>query len=45
VLRKFRFDRDLMGVTFGENAVIAAGVGATLAVGDTCNVVREPALT
>jgi MOSC domain-containing protein len=41
VLRQFRFDRDLMGVTFGENAVIAAGIGATLSVGDTCKVVRH----
>jgi uncharacterized protein YcbX len=40
-LRSFRFDRDLMGVTFGENAVIAAGVGATLSIGDTCEVVRN----
>lgn len=41
VLRKFRFDRELMGVTFGENAVIAAGVGETLSVGDSCRVVRD----
>jgi uncharacterized protein len=41
VLRKFRFDRELMGVTFGENAVIAAGVGELLAVGDTCRVDRD----
>jgi uncharacterized protein YcbX len=41
VLRQFRFDRKLMGVTFGENAVIAAGIGATLSVGDTCQVVRD----
>lgn len=27
VLRQFRFDRELLGVTFGENAVIVAGVG------------------
>jgi uncharacterized protein YcbX len=39
VLRKFRFNRELMGVTFGENAVIAAGVGETLSVGDSCRVV------
>lgn len=41
VLRKFRFDRELMGVTFGENAVIASGVGETLSVGDSCRVVRD----
>lgn len=34
VLRGYRFDRRLKGVTFGENAVIEAGVGATLARGD-----------
>ena len=38
VLRQFRFNRQLMGVTFGENAVIAAGVGETLAVGAPCKV-------
>jgi uncharacterized protein len=36
VLRKFRFSRELMGVTFGENAVIAAGVGGTIALGARC---------
>jgi uncharacterized protein YcbX len=41
VLRKFRFDRELMGVTFGENAVIVAGVGETLSIGDSCRVVRN----
>lgn len=41
VLRKFRFNRELMGVTFGENTVIAAGVGESLAVGDTCNVIWD----
>jgi len=33
VLRTFRFDRALLGVTFGENAVVAAGIGASLEVG------------
>ncbi|HVY80672.1 MAG TPA: MOSC N-terminal beta barrel domain-containing protein [Steroidobacteraceae bacterium] len=41
VLRTFRFDRELKGVTFGENAVIAAGVGETLSVGDHGEVVLE----
>jgi uncharacterized protein YcbX len=41
VLRQFRFNRELMGVTFGENAVIASGIGATLSIGDRCRVVRE----
>ncbi len=33
VLRAFRFDKALMGVTFGENAVIAHGVGQVLEAG------------
>lgn len=33
VLRGFRFDRRLRGVTFGQNAVIVAGAGRTLRVG------------
>jgi uncharacterized protein YcbX len=41
VLRRFRFDRALMGVTFGENAVIAAGIGQSLALGDTCKVIWD----
>jgi uncharacterized protein len=36
VLRQFRFNRELKGVAFGENAVIAAGVGAAIAVGARC---------
>jgi len=36
VLRKFRFDRALLGVTFGENAVISAGSGLSLSRGDEC---------
>jgi hypothetical protein len=41
VLRTFRFDRRLMGVTFGENAVIAAGVGETLELGAHCSIVWD----
>lgn len=33
-LRQFRFDRELKGVTFGWNAVIATGAGATLRAGE-----------
>ena len=29
-LRSFRFNRELLGVTFGENAVVSAGIGSTL---------------
>lgn len=35
VLRTFRFDRELMGVTFGENAIVTAGVGQTIERGAT----------
>lgn len=38
VLRPFRYDRRLKGVTFGQNAVIAAGVGAELRVGEALQV-------
>jgi uncharacterized protein YcbX len=38
VLKKFRFDRTLLGVTFGENAVIGAGVGAWIESGAECSV-------
>jgi len=36
VLRKFRFNRELLGVAFGENAVASAGVGSSLARGAQC---------
>ena len=42
VLREFRFDRTLLGVTFGENAVVASGLGATLERGAECQVTYEP---
>ena len=38
VLKTFRFDAALHGVTFGENAVIERGVGTTLAAGTPCEV-------
>jgi uncharacterized protein YcbX len=41
VLRAFRFNKALMGVTFGENAVIAGGVGEVLRRGATCSVVYD----
>jgi uncharacterized protein YcbX len=40
-LRKFRFDRALLGVTFGENAVPVAGVGAMLERGAECAVTYD----
>jgi uncharacterized protein YcbX len=37
-LRKFRFDRELLGVTFGENAVIVRGTGCEIERGARCQV-------
>jgi uncharacterized protein YcbX len=37
-LRKFRFDRELRGVTFGENAVIVRGTGCEIERGAQCRV-------
>jgi uncharacterized protein len=36
ILREFRFDRTLLGVTFGENAVPTGGVGAVIETGAEC---------
>ena len=36
VLRTFRFDRVLLGVAFGENAVVRAGFGLSIARGAEC---------
>lgn len=41
VLRTFRFDRKLLGVTFGENAVITRGVGELLERGASCRVIYK----
>ena len=41
VLRKFRFDRTLLGVTFGENAVLTAGVGTRIQRGAECVVTYD----
>jgi uncharacterized protein YcbX len=37
-LKSYRWDRELRGVTFGQNVVIAGGVGATLSVGQALEV-------
>jgi uncharacterized protein len=42
-LRKFRFDKSLLGVTFGENAVVAAGIGHTIERGQACAARMEEA--
>jgi uncharacterized protein len=41
VLREFRFDRTLLGVTFGENAIPTTGVGALIETGAECQVSYE----
>jgi hypothetical protein len=41
VLRTFRFDHKLIGVTFGENAVITRGVGEFLECGAPCQVTYD----
>jgi uncharacterized protein len=37
-LKEYRFDRELRGVLFGQNAIVASGVGKTLRVGDTFDI-------
>jgi uncharacterized protein len=41
VLRTFRFDRKLLGATFGENAVITRGVGEFVERGAECRVIYD----
>ncbi len=38
VLKEFRFNHALHGVTFGENAVVESGAGNTLAAGSHCEI-------
>ncbi len=38
VLKEFRMDRELKGVTFGENAIPAAGVGEFIELGAVCEI-------
>src|SRR6266702_1891789 len=40
-LREFRFDRNLLGVTFVENAVVVAGFGTSIERGAECSVTFE----
>jgi uncharacterized protein YcbX len=37
-LKDFRFDRELRGVTFGQNAIVTGGAGAQLRVGDAVEI-------
>jgi uncharacterized protein YcbX len=41
VLREFRFNSTLLGVTFGENAVLTAGVGTRIQRGAECVVTYD----
>ena len=43
VLRTFRFDPKLRGVTFGENAIIEAGIGQIIERGARCEVIEDGA--
>ena len=45
VLRQFRFDKQLRGVTFGENAVIVTGTTREIERGVACHVDFEPTQT
>lgn len=45
VLKQFRFDKALLGVTFGENAVIAAGAGGAIERGALCQVTYDAGAT
>ena len=44
VLRKFRFDKTLPGIMFGENAVIIAGTGGVIERGSPCRVTFDGAV-
>lgn len=37
-LKGYRFDRQLRGVTFGQNAIVIRGTGASLGVGTACSI-------
>ena len=43
VLKTFRFNKALLGISFGENAVIASGTGCQIERGAPCHVTFEPA--
>ncbi len=44
VLRQFRFDRSLRGITFGENAVIVRGACREIERGSACRVTYDSAV-
>jgi uncharacterized protein YcbX len=37
-LKTYRWDRELRGITFGQNVVVAGGAGTELRVGDRLEV-------
>jgi uncharacterized protein YcbX len=37
-LKEYRFDRELRGVAFGQNAIVVSGVGGRLRVGDSFDI-------
>ena len=37
-LKSYRYDRELQGVAFGQNAIIVRGIGAQLRVGQTFDI-------
>ncbi len=45
VLRRLRFDRELRGITFGENAVIVRGQGGVLERGVPCALSSDPPIS
>jgi uncharacterized protein YcbX len=45
VLKTFRFNKELLGISFGENAVIASGTGCQIERGAACHVTFDTAAT
>jgi uncharacterized protein YcbX len=45
VLKTFRFNKELLGISFGENAVIASGTGSQIERGAACHVTFDTAAT
>ena len=41
-LKEYRFDRELRGVCFGQNAIVVSGAGRTLRVGDAFDLAWKP---
>jgi uncharacterized protein YcbX len=41
-LKTYRFDRELLGITFGHNAIVVRGAGETLSVGQALDLTWKP---